>query len=59
MKLSVELVLGSLDISSVRGFSASLYHEWGRGRKPCNPVSILKAQALKQLLCVSDDRIER
>jgi len=34
----------------------SLYHEAGSGRKPYDPVSMLKAQLLKQLLRVPSDR---
>jgi len=34
----------------------SLYHRDGLGRKPYNPVSMLKAQLLKYLLRVPSDR---
>jgi len=49
-------VLGSLNLSSVQKFLTSLYHGSGRGRKPYNPVSMLKAQLLKHLLRVPSDR---
>ena len=34
----------------------SLYHGVGPGRKPYDPVYMLKAQVLKHLLCVPSDR---
>jgi transposase len=37
-------------------FLASLYHGAGPGRKPYDPVSMLKAQLLKHLLRVPSDR---
>jgi len=54
--LGIKLVLGSLNLSSVQKFLTSLYHGSGRGRKPYNPVSMLKAQLLKHLLRVPSDR---
>jgi transposase len=49
-------VLGSLNLVSVRGFLMSRYHREGAGRKPYNPISMLKAQILKYLLRVPSDR---
>jgi transposase len=54
--LSIKNVLGSLNLSSIRGFLASLYHKKGAGRKPYNPVSLLKAQILKYLWRIPSDR---
>ena len=54
--MSVKRVLSSLNFGSVRVFLASLYHGVGPGRKPIGPVSMLKAQVLKHLLCVLSDR---
>jgi transposase len=54
--LGIKLVLGSLNLSSVQKFLTSLYHGSVRGRKPYNPVSMLKAQLLKHLLRVPSDR---
>jgi transposase len=48
--LGIKQVLGSLNLGCIRGFLMSLYHEAGPGRKPYDPVSMLKAQLLKQLL---------
>ena len=49
-------MLDSLNLGSVRGFLMSLYHRAGPGRKPHDPVSMLKAQLLKHLLRVPSDR---
>jgi len=54
--LSVCLVLSSLNLDGVCEFLASLYHCRGAGRKPYNPISMLKAQLLKYLLRVPSDR---
>jgi len=54
--LSVKRVLGSLNLECIRGFLMSLYHREGRGRKPYDPVSMLKAQLLKYLRRVPSDR---
>jgi len=54
--LSIKRVLGSLNLVSVRGFLMSRYHGEGAGRKPYNPISILKAQIVKYLLRVPSDR---
>jgi transposase len=49
-------VLCSLNLGCIRGFLTSLYHRTGAGRKPFNPVSMLKAQMLKYLWRVPSDR---
>ena len=49
-------MLCSLDLDSIRSFLMSLYHGVGPGRKPYDPVSMLKAQVLKHLLRVPSDR---
>jgi len=54
--LSIKRVLDSLNLDSIRGFLMSLYHGVGPGRKPYDPVSMLKAQLLKHLLRVPSDR---
>jgi transposase len=54
--LGIKRVLGSLNLGSIRGFLMSLYHGAGPGRKPYDPVSMLKAQLLKHLLRVPSDR---
>jgi len=45
-----------LNWSSIREFLMSLYNGAGAGRKPYDPVSMLKAQLLKHLLRVPSDR---
>jgi len=54
--LGVKQVLSSLNLGSIRGFLMSLYHRAGPGRKPYDPVSMLKAQLLRHLLRVPSDR---
>ena len=54
--MSIRLVLGSLNLGSIRRFLTSLYHREGRGRKPYPPVCMLKAQLLKYLWRVPSDR---
>jgi len=49
-------VLSSLNLGCIRGFLRSLYHRAGAGRKPYDPVFMLKAQLLKHLLRVPSDR---
>ena len=49
-------VLSSLNLDSIHSFLMSLYHRSGPGRKPYDPVSMLKAQLLKYLLRVPSDR---
>ena len=50
------LVLSSSNLDGECKFLTSLYHGKGAGRKPYNPVSLLKAQLLKYLLRVPSDR---
>jgi transposase len=54
--LGIRQVLSSLNLGCIRGFLMSLYRGEGAGRKPYDPVSVLKAQLLKHLLCVPSDR---
>jgi transposase len=54
--LSIKRVLRSLDLNSIRAFLTSLYHRKGAGRKPYNPVCLLKAQILKCLWRIPSDR---
>ena len=54
--MGIKQVLGSLSLGSISGFLMSLYHGAGSGRKPYDPVSMLKAQLLKHLLRVPSDR---
>ena len=49
-------MLCSLNLGSIRSFLASLYHRTGSGRKPYDPVSMLKAQLIKHLWRVPSDR---
>jgi len=54
--LGIKQALFSLNLSCIHGFLTSLYHGVGPGRKPYDPVSMLKAQLLKHLLRVPSDR---
>ncbi len=54
--MSIKRVLGSLNLNSIRTFLTSLYHRKGAGRKPYNPVCLLKAQILKHLWRIPSDR---
>ena len=54
--MSIRRVLSSLNLERIRRFLMSFYHREGAGRKPYNPVSMLKAQLLKCLLRVPSDR---
>jgi transposase len=54
--LGIKHVLGSLNLCSIRHFLMSHYHGEGAGRKPYNPISMLKAQVLKYLWRVPSDR---
>jgi len=54
--LRIRQVLDSLNMKCIRGFLTSLYHSEGAGRKPYDPVSMLKAQILKYLRRVPSDR---
>ena len=54
--MGIKQVVGSLNVGCIRGFLMALYHGAGAGRKPYDPVSMLKAQLLKHLLRVPSDR---
>ena len=54
--MSIKQALDSLNLGSIRMFLMSLYHREGAGRKPYDPVSMLKAQLLKHLRRVPSDR---
>lgn len=54
--LRIGRVLTSLNLGSTREFLRSLYHSEGAGRKPYDPVSMLKAQLLKYLRRIPSDR---
>jgi transposase len=54
--LRIKQGLGSFELGSVRGLLMRLYHGVGRGRKPYDPVQVLKAQLLKHLFRVPSDR---
>ena len=46
----------SLDLECIRSFLTSFYHGEGAGRKPYDPVCMLKAQLLKHLRRVPSDQ---
>jgi transposase len=54
--VKVKQVLDSVDSGSISDLLGSLYRQEGLGRKPYNPVSVLKAQLLKHLLRIPSDR---
>lgn len=54
--MRIRQVLGSLELGSVRGLLMRFYHGVGRGRKPYDPVHMLRAQLLKHLFRVPSDR---
>jgi IS5 family transposase len=49
-------VLDSVDSKNLRRLLRGFYHRRGPGRKPYNPLSMLKAQLLKHLLRIPSDR---
>jgi transposase len=49
-------VLDSVDSKKLRRLLRGFYHRRGPGRKPYNPLSMLKAQILKHLLRIPSDR---
>jgi transposase len=49
-------VLDSINLRGLRRLLRGLYHRKGPGRKPYNPLSMLKAQLLKHLLRIPSDR---
>ena len=54
--MKIKQVLNSVNTKHIRSLLRSLYHRKGRGRKPYNPLSMLKAQLLKHLLRIPSDR---
>jgi hypothetical protein len=54
--LNVKRVLDSLNLTQIREKLATYYHKQGSGRKPINPLSMLKAQLTKHLLRIISDR---
>ena len=54
--MKIKQVLNSVNTKHIRSLLRNLYHRKGRGRKPYNPPSILKAQLLKHLLRIPSDR---
>jgi transposase len=49
-------VLNSVNTKHTRRLLRNLYHRKGPGRKPYNPLAMLKAQLLKHLLRIPSDR---
>ena len=49
-------MLDSLNIKHIQETLVCRYHQEGPGRKPINPLSMLKAQLLKHLLQIPSDR---
>ena len=49
-------MLNSINTTHTRRFLKGLYHTKGPGRKPYNPLNMLKAQLLKHLLRIPSDR---
>jgi len=54
--VKIKQVLNSVNTKHIRRLLRDLYHRKGPGRKPYNPISILKAQLLKHLLSIPSDR---
>ena len=54
--MKIKQVLDSISSRSLRRLLRGLYHRNGPGRKPYNPLSMLKAQLLKHLLRIPSDR---
>jgi len=54
--VKIKQVLNSVNTKHIRRLLRNLHHRKGRGRKPYNPLSILKAQLLKHLLRIPSDR---
>jgi transposase len=54
--LNVKHVLDSLNLDQICTQLENLYHSEGPGRKPINPLSMLKAQLAKHLLQIPSDR---
>jgi transposase len=54
--VKIKRVLDSVDSKKLRRLLRGFYHRRGPGRKPYNPLSMLKAQLLKHLLRIPSDR---
>ena len=54
--MNVKRVLDSLNLDQIRTQPSTHYHREGSGRKPFNPLSMLKAQLAKHLLRIISDR---
>ena len=54
--MKIKRVLDSINHRSLRRLLRGLYHRKGPGRKPYNPLSMLKAQLLNHLLRIPSDR---
>jgi len=54
--VKIKQVLNSVNTTHTRRFLKGLYHKKGPGRKPYNPLNMLKAQLLKHLLRIPSDR---
>jgi len=54
--VKIKQVLDSINSRRLSSLLRGLYHRKGPGRKPYNPLSLLKAQLLKHLLRIPSDR---
>ena len=54
--MKIKQVLNSVNTKHIRSQLRNLYHRKGPGRKPINPLAMLKAQLLKHLLRIPSDR---
>ena len=54
--MNVKRVLDSLNLDQIKTELTTKYHQKGSGRKPFNPLSMLKAQLVKHLLRIISDR---
>jgi hypothetical protein len=54
--MKIKQVLDFINARRLRRLLRGLYHRKGRGRKPYNPLSMLKAQILKHLPRIPSDR---
>jgi hypothetical protein len=54
--LNVERVLDSLNLDGIRIILWKQYHNTGPGRRPIDPLTMLKAQLIKHLLQIPSDR---
>jgi len=54
--VKIKQVLNSVNTKHIRSQLRDLYHRKGPGRKPINPLAMLKAQLLKHLLRIPSDR---